>query len=309
MKKNILAIGPLLVMLSTLMLTSCMDEWDAPNVDDYSVTSPTSVGEPNITIDGLKELYFQTFSQTNSFVLVEDTLIVEGIVVANDEGGNLYQTLVLAAEDEGKQVDVSNCIVFAIKSTYLTPYFPMGQKVRVNLNGLYVGCYSKMPKIGQPYYTSSNNLRLGPMLFELCETKVQLIGSPEEYCDSIHPIVIYDDSHPLIARESEYQNYMNAPMLVTVYGKFVDGDDKTILAPDELKDAGMGVDRKFKIGKKTITVRTSTQNDVAFLPMPTNEVALTGVLSYYDGWQLQLRSTADMAVFQDVEPEDNNGNE
>lgn len=297
MKRNILNIGVSAFLLTSFIFAACMDDHDAPDATNYKVTSETSVGEPNITIKELKSEYSGVFSQTNAFLQVDDTLILEGVVVANDQGGNLYQTIMLA-DTVADSVDVSNAIVLAIKSTCLYPYFAIGQMVRINLTGLYIGCYSKQPKIGQPYYTSSNNLRLGPMLFELCKTHVQLIGKPSDYADKITPDSIKDDQDPLIVNASRFQNYLHVPMLVTVTGKFSLGDDETILAPEDLQDAGYGVDREFKIGSSKITVRTSTQNNVSFLIMPKSTVRLTGMLSYYDGWQLQLRSVDDMEVVE-----------
>ena len=299
MKRNIFHIGTWMLMSVGLMMTSCMDEYDAPDVSNGSVTKETSVGDVTISINNLKEKYASVFTQNNAFILIEDDEIIEGVIVANDKGGNFHQTLMLAEYNAEKDfVDPSNAIVLSVKNTCLYPYFPYGQMVRVNLKGLYVGCYSKLPKIGQPYYTSSNNLRLGPMLFELCKTNIYLVGKPADYINKIKPFELKDDSHAMF-HDKSYQNYKNAPMLVTVTGKFVGGDDKTILAPDELKDAGMGVDRDFKIGNTTITVRTSTQNDVSFLKMPKGTVRLTGMMSYYDGWQLQLRSVDDMEIISE----------
>lgn len=296
MKRYIQTLGAAVMMLGSMMCSSCMDDNETPDVTDYIVTSKYSVGGPTMTISEFKDAYSSLFSQTNAFNLVEEDIIIEGVVVANDEGGNLYQTIVLAQLD-GTKVNPTKCIVLAVKSTYLTPYFQMGQLVRINLNGLYIGCYSKLPKIGQPYTTSSNNLRLGPMLFELCKEHIFLVGSPKDYADHITPLVL-NAGDDMLTKPAN-QNYQNAPMLVTVEGTFTDGDDKTILAPDELKDAGMGVDRNFKIGNTTITVRTSTQNEVSFLKMPKQKVRLTGVISYYSGWQLQLRSVNDMVVIDE----------
>ncbi len=296
MKRYIQTLGAAVMMLGSMMCSSCMDDNETPDVNDYIVTSKYSVGGPTMTISEFKDSYSSLFSQTNAFNLVEEDIVIEGVVVANDEGGNLYQTIVLAQLD-GVTVNPTKCIVLAVKSTYLTPYFQMGQLVRVNLKGLYIGCYSKLPKIGQPYTTSSNNLRLGPMLFELCKTHIYLVGAPKDYAEKIEPLSLQEGDEMLT--KSANQNYQNAPMLVTVEGTFADGDDETILAPDELKDAGMGVDRNFKISNTTITVRTSTQNEVSFLKMPKKKVRLTGVLSYYSGWQLQLRSVNDMQIIED----------
>lgn len=309
MNKNIITLGSLLIAVCTLSFISCMDDNDEPNVKDYMITSKKSVGSPTLSIKDFKTKYANLFSETNSFAKVEDEEVIQGVVVANDQGGNLYQTIVLA-DCDGVDVDPTNCIQLAVKNTCLYPYFKMGQLVRVNLKDLYIGCYSKMPKIGQPYYTSSNNLRLGPMLLELCRTKVFLVGEASDYVDKIEPVFIHEDDELLTNKG--YQNFMNAPMLVSVEGTFPDADGEAILAPDDLKDAGFGVDRDFMIGNNKITVRTSTQNEVAFLVMPKEKVLLTGVLSYYDGWQLQLRSVQDMGIIvteKEAELEETNNNE
>ncbi len=291
-----------LMMAGLLTLTACMDDWDKPNTENYIVTSSDPIGEPTTTINELKESYASTFKQNNAFVKVEEDVIVEGVIVANDNGGNLYQTLVLAQvmndPTYGTFVDPATCIQLAIKNTCLYPYFQIGQMVRVNLNGLYVGCYSKMPKIGQPYFTSSGNLRLGPMLIELCATNVELIGKPADYKDMVRPLLL-TASDEFFTKASAYQNYSNVPAFVTIEGGvFADADGEAILAPYELHDAGYGVDRVLKVGNTEMTVRTSTQNDVSFLVMPKGQVRLTGILSYYDGWQLQLRSVDDMEIME-----------
>ena len=269
-----------LIMAGLLTLTSCMDDWDKPNTDDYSVTSRTAIGEPTTTIDRLKEEYSSTFKQNNSFVKIEEDIILEGVIVANDEGGNLYQTLVLGQVMNdptlGTFIDPCTCIQLAIKNTCLYPYF----------------------KIGQPSFPSSGNLRLGPMLMELCKTNIQLIGKPADYKDMVRPLLL-TASDEFFTKASSYQNYSNVPAFVTIEGGvFADADDKAILAPYELHDAGYGVDRVLKVGNTEMTVRTSTQNDVSFLVMPKKPVRLTGILSYYDGWQLQLRSVDDMEVME-----------
>ena len=170
----------------TLGLSACMDDHDEPDTDGYLITSPIALGDTNYSIARLKADNDSLFSQINAFQQVEEDLILEGVVVANDEGGNLYQTLLVRDIDE--QAGTDEAIVLAVKNTCLYPYFMLGQRIKVNLRGLYIGCYSKLPKIGQPYYTSSGNLRLGPILLQLCRTNVELIGEPDRDCPEMQPV-------------------------------------------------------------------------------------------------------------------------
>lgn len=276
-------------------LTACMDEYDEPNTDAFLTTSPVSVGEVNYSIAQLKQDKASLFSQNNAFEQVTDDLVIEGVVAANDEGGNLYQTLLLRDIDTSRDANDplrDQAIVLAVKTTWLTPYFPLGQRVKVNLKGLYIGVYSKLPKIGQPYYTSSGNLRLGPMLLQLCSTNVELVGKPDPDCAELKPVEL----SPAWLRASGNQNYMNYPQLVTVTGTLAEADGEAIFAPEDLQDAGYGVDRTLtnSVNNTKVTIRTSTQNDIAFTIMPQGEHSFTGLLSYYSNWQVQLRSVNDI---------------
>ena len=276
-------------------LTACMDDYDEPNTDDYLITSPTSIGEVNYSIAKLKQDKSSLFAQTNAFEQVKEDLILEGVVAANDCGGNLYQTLLIRHIDTNKPADDPSrdqAIVLAVKHTWLTPYFPVGQRIKVNLKGLYIGVYSKLPKIGQPYYTSSGNRRLGPILLQLCQTNIELVGKPEPSCAECQPI----ERSPEWLRASENKTPQNYPQLVTVKGTIAEADGKAIFAPEELQDAGYGVDRTLTnaVNNTKVTIRTSTKNDIAFTIMPQGEHSYTGLLSIYNNWQIQLRSVDDI---------------
>lgn len=298
--------------LSAFTLTSCMDEHDDPNTDNLLITSPVSIGEVNASILDVKTKYCASSSgaefvrnSSNFFSKVTEDLIIEGVVVANDISGNLYQTVLLRNIDSAAGTD--QCILLAVKNTCLYPYFPLGQRVKVNLKGLYAGCYSKVPKIGQPYYTSNGNMALGPMLIQMCETNVELVGKPNLNAPELVPVDYTTAKLPA-------ENYKNAPMLGKVKGLVqevqgakaeqrekgaLSGDYEPlpkIFAPEALYDAGYGVDRTLLLSdnKTKVTIRTSTQNDIAFTVIPTDERTYTGMLSYYSGWQIQLRSLSDI---------------
>lgn len=284
-----------------LALSSCMDDFDEPNVSDFTIFSKTSVGTTNSTIADIKDKYCAssagaTYSRTSSnweFKIDED-VVIEGVVVSNDgQYGALYQQVVLrsfeGSENKVNGVNVGHCIVLGVKNTCLYPYFEIGQKLRINLKGLYVGVYSKTPKIGYPYYTSMGNHNLGPMPFEMCATNIEKVGEPNPTCAECQPVDLTGDNWPTM-------KYQYSPMYATISGTFPEADDKAILAPDELEDAGYAVDREFKMTNSTLkmTVRTSTGNELSQIIMPRKEVTITGILSYYSNWQFQFREPGDM---------------
>lgn len=304
----------LAVLTGTMALTGCMDNTEEPNTEDFVITSPTSIGETNTTIYQVKKEFSSYMTNNNTDVKVERDLIFEGVVVANDDGGNLYQTLILRDINPNATGDAHDqCIQIGIRNSWLSPYFKRGQRVKINLNGLWVGNYSKVPKVGQPYYTSAGNRRLGPMLFDMCATNIELVGAPNPDAPELTPIDCTQGEGLSWLKDSKNQNPMNAPRLVTVKGTIDEVQGKQaerastgelsgkkeplpkIFAPEALYDAGYGVDRTVSINSSLkLVLRTSTQNDISFLPIPADTRSYTGLLTYYDSWQIQLRHVEDI---------------
>lgn len=291
-------------------MTSCMDDFDEPDLQEFSIFSKTSVGTVNTTIAQVKDKYCKsnagaTYSRNSSNweFKIEDDQIFEGVVVSNDgQWGALYQQVILRSFD-GSDVVINGakagqCIQLGVKNTCLYPYFQIGQKMKINLKGLYVGVYSKTPKIGFPYYTSSGNHNLGPMPFEMCATNIELVGAPDPSCAECLPVSLLDNAGDTWLRASANQNYLYSPLYATVRGTFDAADGTAILAPDELEDQGYAVDRTLSLlsNNSNVTVRTSTGNELSHIVMPKETVVIRGILSYYSGWQIQFRDINDMKV-------------
>lgn len=304
-----------IILMSTALMagmTSCMDDFDAPDLQEFTIFSTTSVGEINTSIAQIKSMYCSsnrgaTYSRnaSNWEFKVDDDLVFEGVVVSNDgQWGALYQQVILRSMD-GPEIlidghNVGHCIQLGVKNTCLYPYFQIGQKLKVNLRGLYVGVYSKTPKIGFPYFTSAGNHNLGPMPFEMCATNIELVGQPDPDCVECLPVSLLDDKGDAWLRASVNQNYRYSPLFATVRGWFPEADGKSILAPEELEDAGFAVDRTLRLRNgSAVTVRTSTGNELSQIVMPKDQVVIRGILSFYDGWQLQFRDVNDMKVLSD----------
>lgn len=314
-----------------LLNTSCMDDHDAPNTDKFIVTNPSDIGEVNASILDVKQKYCADASasdysrnSSNFYTKVTEDVIIEGVVCANDISGNLYQTLLIRNIDNSKaDTDPAHdqSIILAVKSTALYPYFKLGQRIKINLKGLYAGCYSKTPRIGMPTVSSAGNINLGPMLFELLATNVQLVGTPNANAPELTPIDKTDVDGKAWLRASANKTYQNSPILATVRGDIkeaspenrdvlekgtksdvlnkvetVSANGKKIFGPYELHDDGYGVTRSLQLGNgSTVDIRTSTKNRVSFVELPENTRSYTGILTYYSNWQLQLRDTTDIS--------------
>ena len=92
----------LLGACTLLATTSCLEDISEPNTDDFIITSPTSVGEVNTTIRQVKDRFCASNTDadikrnaSNFAFKVNEDLIFEGVIVANDISGNLYQTVMI----------------------------------------------------------------------------------------------------------------------------------------------------------------------------------------------------------------------
>lgn len=313
-------------MAAMLSLSACVDSHDAPDFEEYQavVTSPVSIGETNYSIYQLKKDNESLFNQAQideSSKPIDKDLILEGVVVGNDgDGGNLYQQIILRDIDEENGTD--QLITLGIRSSGLFPYFMMGQRIKVNLRGLHIGCYSYVPKIGEPYITTMKNLRLGPMMMEKVRTNIELVGKPDLSAPELTPRVLTTAWIDKAIAESSSsrieRNGMNFPMLVTVTGtiKEVQGEAANtadigeyekgtnaveplpkVYGPKALRDAGWAVNRHIQVtgSSNTITLRTGTSSPISNTVIPQDARSYTGILSYYGAeLQLQLRSLKDI---------------
>lgn len=315
-----------------LFSTSCMDDHDAPDVDKVLVTSPTDIGEVNSDILTVKETFCKDKDKadyarnaSNFYTKVNEDIIIEGVVCANDISGNLYQTILLRNIDNSKPASDpthDQSLVLSVKNTALYAYFRLGQRVKVNLKGLYAGVYSKVPRIGMPTKSSAGNINLGPMLFNLLKTNVQLVGKPDPNAPELIPMNLTDATGKAWLRASANKTYVNTPLLATVSGTIKEAlpenrnvldkgtasdvlnkeetlspNGKKTFGPYELHDDGYGVTRSLQLGNgSTVDIRTSTKNRVSFLELPEDTRSYTGILTYYSNWQLQLRDTSDVSA-------------
>ncbi|OFX31492.1 MAG: hypothetical protein A2X08_16435 [Bacteroidetes bacterium GWA2_32_17] len=130
--------------MGVVLLNSCIKEkYNTP-----SQVTPIVDFTSTLTISQLKS------ADLGGLILIGDTLIInttdtiinpviQGIVSADDESGNIYKTLYLQDNTGGIQI--------AIDKTSLYTTYKKGQRVFVKLKGLYLGNYGELTQIGYTY--------------------------------------------------------------------------------------------------------------------------------------------------------------
>ncbi len=134
MKKQFL----FLILLTGLFSSCIQDNFDNP---------PTNGVDPNmtanITIAGLKAMY------TGTALQLPDSLIICGIVVADDKSGNFYKSIVIQDSTAG--------ILIRMDNTGLFGSYPVGRRLFIKLGGLWMGEYGGLIQLGAAQTIGTTN--------------------------------------------------------------------------------------------------------------------------------------------------------
>lgn len=267
-----------------VLFGACQDgDWDP--VTDYKLWNENIEPGDIIPISQLKGLYSEAISNS-SYAKIEEDLQIHGVVVVNDEGGNISQQIIVKDDIYNEE---DGYIIIGITENSLYNYVKPGQQFRMNLKGLYIGGYGKNAQIGYPSMSSTSGAqRIGRMTVQQWRSHVNFLGDPVP---------------ELLPEPIEFSTRMDkdtySDHLVYVDGTFEDADGEAILAPDDIADAGNSVNRSFKtIQGEKVDIRTSTYSDFARMVMPKGQVRVYGVAIRYNdsSWQIQMRTAGDLVT-------------
>lgn len=272
----------ILFALTALLAVSCHDNgnWDAvdPAVGMSSYGNQNLVATNPKTIAEVKEMYANEIAY-GGLKQVTEYMQIQGIVVGNDEGGNIYQTLYIQ--------DATGAIKISIEQSGLYGPFSVGQGVLIELKGLYVGGYGKLPQIGTIYENPKNgNIQTGRMSRYLWQQHYKLIDIA-----GLVPTPI------VVTNMNQLDMDKDCGKLITLKGVEISvADGKEVYAP-----SGTGsttVSRNIK-GMSNVILYTSTYADFANSIMPTGKLDITGIASRYNStWQIQIRTEDDVKSAQ-----------
>lgn len=264
-----------LLAVSLFAATACMNDFDEPTFKQPPFGN-NEIGEANTTIAELKAKYSSTI-KANAAKEVTENIIIEGVVVANDETGNVYKQIIIN--------DETGAIIIGVNDVGLYAMMPIGQKVRIDCKGLYVGGYGKMAQVGGLY-----NGSIGRMSKNIFPKHVRIAGIPDRTQPELTPEPIGED----------YFTTENMDALA----KFVrlenveisEADGTELWAPEELDPSDSGVvERHIKMGKTNLVLRMSTYADFANEAIHDGRLNINGVLTRFNNyWQFVISSTDDI---------------
>lgn len=274
-----------------LTLGSCMgDGYADPDLTDKVPAAPygnNSLREKNvISIADLKTQFATIINSDNGYKLIEKDMMIKAVVTGNDVSGNIYNQVSVQ--------DASGAIIIAINGSGLSGYLPVGQEILVNLKGLYIGSYKKLPQIGGVNTKlSDGSLGMGKIERAIWNEHFKILNPGEADASTVVP----EEFDLTKLTDAAYMDANVGKLMTLKKVKFASANGTNVWAPDdsntslELIDAETGK----KISSSNLVVRNSGYSKFANEVVPQGVFDITGIFTRYNNtWQIVLRSTDDL---------------
>lgn len=274
-----------------LTLGSCMgDGYADPDLTDKVPAAPygnNSLREKNvISIADLKTQFATVINSDNGYKQIEKDMMIKAVVTGNDISGNIYNQVSVQ--------DASGAIIIAINGSGLSGYLPVGQEILVNLKGLYIGSYKKLPQIGGVNTKlSDGSLGMGKIERAIWNEHFKILNPGEADASTVVP----EEFDLTKLTDAAYMDANVCKLMTLKKVKFASANGTNVWAPGdtntslELIDAETGT----RINKNNLVVRNSGYSKFANEVIPQGVFDITGIFTRYNNtWQIVLRSTDDL---------------
>lgn len=101
---------------------------------------------------------------TSDLIQATGDVVIKGVVTSTDVEGNIYKYMTIQ-EDNGMAIKIS------IDASGLSGLYPLGQRVWIRCNGLYLGKYAQSPQIGTLYYNTTKFVTKQTITFDSAKMK------------------------------------------------------------------------------------------------------------------------------------------
>lgn len=232
---------------------------------------PVTGEDPNIEVTATIAQVKAMYTPGGPSIQLDDSLVVSGLVVADDETGNFYKCIVIQ--------DATAGILIRMDASELYKTYPVGRRVFVKLGGLWIGEYNGLIQLGgaQTVGTINEVDYINSSLFD----KVILKGT---FNNEVIPVDV-----DITSLNTSHQN-----MLIRITNaQFVSTDTGLAYAP------GTATNRMLEdCAGNPIIVRTSSFSTFAYELTPGKNGEFVGIYSEYSTTpQLLVREPSDLKMF------------
>lgn len=273
-----------------LTLGSCMgDSYADPDLTEKVPAAPwgnNSLKEKNVISIADLKTQFATVIANSSYKLIEKDMMIKAVVTGNDVSGNIYNQVSVQ--------DASGAIIIAVNGSGLSGYLPVGQEILVNLKGLYIGSYKKLPQIGGVNTKiSDGSLSMGKIERAVWNQHFKILNPGEADASTVEP----EEFDKTKLTDKAYMEANVCKLMTLKKVKFASANGTNVWAPDdtntslELIDAETGK----RISSSNLVVRNSGYSKFANEVVPQGVFDITGIFTRFgDTWQIVLRNTDDL---------------
>lgn len=274
-----------------LTLGSCMgDGYADPDLTDKVPAAPygnNSLREKNvISIADLKTQFATIINSDNGYKLIEKDMMIKAVVTGNDVSGNIYNQVSVQ--------DASGAIIIAINGSGLSGYLPVGQEILVNLKGLYIGSYKKLPQIGGVNTKlSDGSLGMGKIERAIWNEHFKILNPGEADASTVVP----EEFDLTKLTDAAYMDANVGKLMTLKKVKFASANGTNVWAPDDTNTSLelINAETGKKISSSNLVVRNSGYSKFANEVVPQGVFDITGIFTRYNNtWQIVLRSTDDL---------------
>ncbi|NJL75250.1 MAG: hypothetical protein HC892_09700 [Saprospiraceae bacterium] len=159
---------PLLLLgclASLLFVTACVDQ-------DFDFPPEPVLGEAfenTVTIADLIATYHKPNTNPTQ---ITDQVAISGIVIADDQSGNYFKEIVIQDQTGGIEIQLN--------ATGLSNDFPVGRRVYINCQNLYIGDFAGVVQLGGSYDAVADRInRIDEVLINQIVVKGAIEGEPE----------------------------------------------------------------------------------------------------------------------------------
>jgi len=312
-------IGGISILLAAIFTSCAETDFEAIPANKLMGDSLTTT----YTIEQLKNNFLtlnDAYSDTVNYIgglytadpiQADSDIVISGYITSTDAEGNVYKYFVVQEPGaDGQAIKVS------IDASGLSSIYPLGQKVWIRCNGLYIGRYGEAEQIGSRYVNTTKfkikkstgdtiyRIEPGRMPYLIAREHIHAYGMPD-------PTVIKPDTMTIAqikAQAANHQKLVNK--LVCIKNAFFTGksegdnltDSELIFAPST-NGAGYPQLRDINDGTGEISIATSEYAKFASYPIPASTYRgdITVIVGWYrnytdaaGAWQLTLRTIDDL---------------
>ncbi len=248
--------------------------------NQVSFTTKQDSSGTTVSIGWLKNWY--NANHTADTLRITSDFIIEAIISANDESGNIYRTLYFQDNTGG--------ITISLNQTSLYYQFPVGQKIHIKCKDLYLGTYGTAIQLGYPYQG-----KIGRIPASMIASHVLPDGLPGPHPQ---PVVINAGHIPDITILTNL-----VCSLVAINGvSFPDAGLPFCITGNSSTSRAIADSAGTAITNPNVwVVYTSTYANFKAVLLPSGVGTLRGILTVYNGkFEMIVRDTTDLINFHRV---------